>query len=207
MTVTNEAGTEGEPERRQDSLEIFMERYLWSIAKSPDQVADLFPALFYDTDELPEKEFGRRMHAATGDYLHGVHHAEGRYRKMEEPPIFIERDEDHSNARYRINRPFFETRPFFQTEVYKQLSDFIGGIVEGTYEIDPSLYIPISDLGLTKRAFNSLNAANFQTVADLVRVPGQDFLKYRNLGKQCLYEVAAKLDDRGVFHKLELGVR
>jgi DNA-directed RNA polymerase subunit alpha len=64
------------------------------------------------------------------------------------------------------------------------------------------LEMPISELDLSVRASNCLEAAKINTVADLVSRTEQDLLKVRSFGKTSLREVKRKLQDMN----LELGM-
>lgn len=55
-----------------------------------------------------------------------------------------------------------------------------------------ALSMPIGELDLSPRSFNSLARAGLKTVGDIVNV-GPDLSKIRNFGSKCYDEVAAKL--------------
>lgn len=48
---------------------------------------------------------------------------------------------------------------------------------------------PISDLGLSVRAYNGLTRSGYETVGDIWNMAESDLLKIRNLGKLCAYEI------------------
>ena len=64
------------------------------------------------------------------------------------------------------------------------------------------LDMPISQLDLSVRASNCLEAAKIETLGDLVRMNETDLLKLRSFGRTCLREVKRKLADHG----LSLGI-
>jgi DNA-directed RNA polymerase subunit alpha len=66
------------------------------------------------------------------------------------------------------------------------------------------LLLPISDLDLSVRASNCLEAENIKTIGDLVRLSEADLLAMKNFGKTSLREVDQKL--RSVGLKLDLDV-
>lgn len=51
------------------------------------------------------------------------------------------------------------------------------------------LDLPISDFELTRRTQNCLHNANINTVGDLLNIPEEKLLKYRNFGKKSLTEI------------------
>jgi len=69
-------------------------------------------------------------------------------------------------------------------------------------ELVRKLTMPISELELSVRASNCLEAARISTVGQLVQYPEADLLKIRSFGKTSLREVKRKLADIG----LELGI-
>ena len=54
--------------------------------------------------------------------------------------------------------------------------------------------MPISDLGLSVRAVNSLTAAGYQTAADLIGATEESLSSVHNMGQKTVREVLAKLD-------------
>jgi DNA-directed RNA polymerase subunit alpha len=66
------------------------------------------------------------------------------------------------------------------------------------------LALPISDLDLSVRASNCLEAENLRTIGDLVRLSEADLLAIKNFGKTSLNEVVEKLRRRGL--SLEMDV-
>ncbi len=66
------------------------------------------------------------------------------------------------------------------------------------------LLLPISDLDLSVRASNCLEAENIKTIGDLVRLSEADLLAMKNFGKTSLREVDQKLRTVGL--KLDLDV-
>ncbi len=64
------------------------------------------------------------------------------------------------------------------------------------------LALPISDLDLSVRASNCLEAENIKTIGDLVRLSEADLLAFKNFGKTSLREVDQKL--RSVGLKLDM---
>ncbi len=66
------------------------------------------------------------------------------------------------------------------------------------------LALPISDLDLSVRASNCLEAENIKTIGDLVRLAEADLLAMKNFGKTSLREVEQKLGNVGL--SLEMDV-
>ncbi len=64
------------------------------------------------------------------------------------------------------------------------------------------LQMPVTDLDLSVRAANCLDAAKVDTVAELVSMSEPELLKVRSFGRTSLREVKRKLTDMG----LELGM-
>ena len=52
----------------------------------------------------------------------------------------------------------------------------------------------LSDLGLSVRAYNCLNAAEIDTLADLVSYSRPELMKFRNFGRKSLNEIDQMLD-------------
>lgn len=57
---------------------------------------------------------------------------------------------------------------------------------------------PISELELSVRSANCLEAAQIKTIGDLIRKTEQQMLKYKNFGKKSLTEIGAILDSMGL---------
>ncbi|MGH7163484.1 MAG: DNA-directed RNA polymerase subunit alpha C-terminal domain-containing protein, partial [Planctomycetota bacterium] len=71
-------------------------------------------------------------------------------------------------------------------------------------QLKERLALPISDLDLSVRASNCLEAENVRTVGDLVRLSEADLLAMKNFGKTSLREVKQKLANHGL--SLEMDV-
>lgn len=71
-------------------------------------------------------------------------------------------------------------------------------------ELIRKLQMPISELDLSVRASNCLEAAKLNTVADLVTKTDSELLKLRSFGKTSLREVKRKLTDIGLTLGMEL---
>lgn len=65
-------------------------------------------------------------------------------------------------------------------------------------ELNETLNTPISDLNLSVRANNCLEAVRVQTLRDLVQLTEADLLRFRSFGKTSLHEVQRKLAERGL---------
>ena len=63
--------------------------------------------------------------------------------------------------------------------------------------------LPISDLDLSVRAGNCLEAENIKTIGDLVRLTEADLLAMKNFGKTSLREVEQKLGNVGLSFDLD----
>jgi DNA-directed RNA polymerase subunit alpha len=57
---------------------------------------------------------------------------------------------------------------------------------------------PISELELSVRSANCLEAANIKTIGDLVQKTEAQMLKYKNFGKKSLSEISAILTSMGL---------
>jgi DNA-directed RNA polymerase subunit alpha len=66
------------------------------------------------------------------------------------------------------------------------------------------LALPISDLDLSVRAGNCLEAENIKTIGDLVRLSEADLLAMKNFGKTSLREVEQKLNNVGLSFEMDL---
>ena len=69
------------------------------------------------------------------------------------------------------------------------------------------LNTPVSDLELSVRSYNCLQAAEIKTIRDLVQKSEQDMLKYKNFGKKSLDEIKEILEEMSLSfgEKLEDG--
>jgi len=74
---------------------------------------------------------------------------------------------------------------------------------EETEEIDQEFLEivnkPITELELSVRSANCLEAANIKTIGDLIQKTEQQMLKYKNFGKKSLSEIGAILETMGLF--------
>jgi DNA-directed RNA polymerase subunit alpha len=66
------------------------------------------------------------------------------------------------------------------------------------------LALPISDLDLSVRAGNCLEAENIKTIGDLVRLSEADLLAMKNFGKTSLREVEQKLGHVGLSFEMDV---
>ncbi len=57
------------------------------------------------------------------------------------------------------------------------------------------LGLKINEIELSVRSTNCLSQANIDTIAELVLMPEQDMLRFRNFGKKSLNEIKAKLEE------------
>ncbi|WP_128008854.1 DNA-directed RNA polymerase subunit alpha C-terminal domain-containing protein [Mycoplasma sp. ATU-Cv-508] len=58
--------------------------------------------------------------------------------------------------------------------------------------------IPISQLELSVRSFNSLKRAGYNTLEDLASLTAKELSDIRNLGKKSEQEIIAKLEEFGI---------
>lgn len=93
--------------------------------------------------------------------------------------------------------PFVEYSELGEETVSTEVSE-----PEETQEVDDEmvqkLNTPIQELELSVRAGNCLEAANIETVGDLVKMTESDLLKIRSFGKTSLREIRRKLADMGL---------
>jgi DNA-directed RNA polymerase subunit alpha len=66
------------------------------------------------------------------------------------------------------------------------------------------LGLRINEIELSVRSTNCLAQANIDTIAELVVMPEQEMLKFRNFGKKSLNEIKAKLEDMGLSLGMDL---
>ena len=86
-------------------------------------------------------------------------------------------------------------------EIGRELQEEVSVEEEGTQMDDAlaeKLRMDISELHLSVRASNCLEAQKFSTVAELVTKTESELLKIRNFGKTSLVEIKAKLADLGL---------
>lgn len=127
---------EGESNNTQLPLEVFLCRYVADIAKSPENIVDIFPVLFYDRDELDTITFASRFRVATGTVYgnRGFFIAKHRYKKMNEPPLHVPKERGRLEDQiYRINRAYYQSQEFYQTAAYQQMHNFLVGKIKNFY--------------------------------------------------------------------------
>jgi DNA-directed RNA polymerase subunit alpha len=66
------------------------------------------------------------------------------------------------------------------------------------FELERKLNTPITEIELSVRAANCINAAGIKTMRDLTRKTEAEMLKYRNFGKKSLTEIKEKLAEMGL---------
>ncbi|HOE27999.1 MAG TPA: DNA-directed RNA polymerase subunit alpha [bacterium] len=66
------------------------------------------------------------------------------------------------------------------------------------FELDRKLNTPITEIELSVRAANCINAAGIKTIRDLTQKSEAEMLKYRNFGKKSLAEIKNKLGEMGL---------
>lgn len=121
------ADQEGLRNGENDPLDTILDRYIKAIATSHDDVKDLWPAIFYDKDEMLDDEFRDRYWKATGapPFNGRIDVAFNRYQKMKEPPLRIQEDKYGLPEVLRINRKFYDSDSFYQTAGYNRVFDFL----------------------------------------------------------------------------------
>jgi DNA-directed RNA polymerase subunit alpha len=73
---------------------------------------------------------------------------------------------------------------------------------EDTVQLRQLLNTKLSDMDLSVRALNCLKTSDIETLADLVKLPRNDLMKFRNFGKKSLTE----LDELLTKHNLAFGM-
>ncbi|MHB9148273.1 MAG: DNA-directed RNA polymerase subunit alpha [Candidatus Amoebophilus sp.] len=68
-------------------------------------------------------------------------------------------------------------------------ADEIDVLDESTLQMRKLLKTPLSEMGLSVRAFNCLKAADIKTLGDLVQLKVSDMAQFRNFGKKSLKEL------------------
>lgn len=71
-------------------------------------------------------------------------------------------------------------------------------------ELEHKLSTPITELELSVRAANCINAAGIKSICDLVQKTEAEMLKYRNFGKKSLTEIKLKLAEMGLSLGMDL---
>jgi len=73
-----------------------------------------------------------------------------------------------------------------------------GGVVGGTPQLPPNMLdMPIEELDLPMRAYNSLKRNNIVKVGQLLQLSDDDLLRMRNFGRKSLDEMKERLRMRG----------
>lgn len=67
-----------------------------------------------------------------------------------------------------------------------------------------ALNTPLSDLGLSVRAYNCLKAADIKTLGDLVILEVSDMVKFRNFGKKSLVELEELVTSKGLSFGMDI---
>ncbi|MHB8073316.1 DNA-directed RNA polymerase subunit alpha [Desulfosporosinus fructosivorans] len=83
------------------------------------------------------------------------------------------------------------------------IPDNVQTIVEKEEKAKEILNIPIEDLKLSVRAYNSLKRTGVNTLEDLTQKTGEDMVKMRNLGRKSIEEVECKLKELGLTFRAE----
>jgi DNA-directed RNA polymerase subunit alpha len=96
---------------------------------------------------------------------------------------------------------YFELGKELQREEAKEETREDDGILEALRE---QLMLPISELDLSVRASNCLQAENIMTIRDLVSRSEPELLKVRNFGKTSLREIKKKLTEMGLSLGMEI---
>ncbi len=91
----------------------------------------------------------------------------------------------------------FVTTPEEEEEIEEELSE------EEKKRIK-YLNMPVSELELSVRSQNCLEAAKIETIADLVQKTEQDMLKYKNFGKKSLNEIKQMLAEMNLSFGMKL---
>jgi DNA-directed RNA polymerase subunit alpha len=71
-------------------------------------------------------------------------------------------------------------------------------------EILQKLSLRIDEIELSVRSTNCLANANIETIGELVVMPEQDMLRFRNFGKKSLTEIKQKLDELNLSLDMDL---
>jgi len=71
------------------------------------------------------------------------------------------------------------------------VSDFYRGVLS-------EKLIPLSELGFSIRAYNTLSSVGVKRAEDITRFSANDLMRVRNFGRGCLYEVQGKLAKMGL---------
>src|SRR5271170_569853 len=77
-------------------------------------------------------------------------------------------------------------------------------ITEKSMGLMEKLCLRIDEIELSDRSTNCLSGANIDTIAELVSIPEQRMLEFRNLGKNSLNEIKTKLEDMGLYLGMDL---
>jgi DNA-directed RNA polymerase subunit alpha len=72
------------------------------------------------------------------------------------------------------------------------------------FELDRKLNTPLTEIELSVRAANCINAAGIKTMRDLTQKSEAEMLKYRNFGKKSLTEIKLKLTEMGLSLGMDL---
>lgn len=104
---------------------------------------------------------------------------------------------DHAAQILRKYLLKFVTTPEEEEEVEEELSE------EEKKRIE-YLNMPVSELELSVRSQNCLEAAKIETIADLVQKTEQDMLKYKNFGKKSLNEIKQILAEMNLSFGMKL---
>ncbi len=85
----------------------------------------------------------------------------------------------------------------------KALQNILPNLDEKSFDLDPALAKPVSELSLTVRTANCLEAEGILYIGDLIKKSESDLLRIPNFGRKCLNEIKEEL----AFMELGLGFR
>lgn len=105
-------------------------------------------------------------------------------------------DDDLINLAISLGR-LYELSKSSNENASKHLEDLISYVVGSNVKIKDKTNMTVEEMDLTIRSFNCVKRAGCNTVADILKYVGEDFLAIRNLGLKSATEVIAKMKELG----------
>ena len=87
----------------------------------------------------------------------------------------------------------------------KALQNILPNLDEKSFDLDPALAKPVSELSLTVRTANCLEAEGILHIGDLIQKSESDLLRIPNFGRKCLNEIKEVLEfmELGLSYRVE----
>jgi DNA-directed RNA polymerase subunit alpha len=99
---------------------------------------------------------------------------------------------------------FTDERKITEELEVKATGDMYGEYDEDTTQLRQLLNTKLTDMDLSVRALNCLKTSEIEILADLVKLPRTDLMKFRNFGKKSLTELDALLTKHNLYFGMDI---